>query len=641
MNRTGSPVAYEPVRVSACNRYRQRLLTPPRWRETLSPTPGRPPHATDLGGRPLGSAAIHDSDTKEAYIDDEEQVGEEKEATTIEDVHDDEYNSVCVEDNMHGADPLVYWIGEEGRAWNREMKERNAQARTAHTTATGRGGAQCQVSQAPVMPEHLAAERARIMRKAVAALEPRDIDLPRGPPQREAEEIVLDFGLLSMVGYGPEEKWKLLSGRKEIVGVGVTGGMGDALRRHFDLIACGCADRITESLTSEFDALNDLLPVCVGPFIGRLIEMASRERCQGPNLTAVYESTRILLKLMCRENCRRLFVPFESQLQLIASRMMMMASRMAPLHRKGCSRAAICDSFLSGLARTNESSSLNPLLNFIHGWDLLPHCAPKDSVAFLMQSNVTARIISGLLQFCCKFSQQEASLVNLVWLIENVLSALNMLCSVDPSNGDQAVLQFVEENIEGSNDMFQRGVSSLMIMPVIVTGGTVGENLVMKSLMIACDEDSSKHWSFTAKEVASASSVFSAGQWNLIVDAITLGHGRIAELLLCHGVCFPESALNGRTTLELNGEFVDAHHPSVWRFFNTTPTWDPQKHKLFPWWFKVLILNTILLCWLRNTNTYTESAKSTATQPGHCSIGRLSRFNVHLILSFLSPVHWF
>ncbi|KAH3759381.1 vacuolar proton ATPase 100-kDa subunit [Pelomyxa schiedti] len=96
--------------------------------------------------------------------------------------------------------------------------------------------------------------------------------------------------------------------------------------------------------------------------------------------------------------------------------------------------------------------------------------AEQDSVAFLMQSNVTARIISGLLQFCCKFSQQEASLVNLVWFIENVLSALNMLCSVDPSNGHQAVLQFVEENIEGSNDMFQRAVSSLMIMPVIVTG---------------------------------------------------------------------------------------------------------------------------------------------------------------------------
>ncbi|KAH3759380.1 hypothetical protein Pelo_8858 [Pelomyxa schiedti] len=125
-----------------------------------------------------------------------------------------------------------------------------------------------------------------------------------------------------------------------------------------------------------------------------------------------------------------------------------------------------------------------------------------------------------------------------------------------------------------------------------------------------------------------------------IVDAITFGYRDIAELLLCHGASFPESALNDGTTLELHGEFVDAHHPSVWRFFNTTPTWDPQKHKLFPWWFKVLILKTVLLCWFRSANTCTESAKSTATQPGHCSIGRLSRFNVHFILSFFSPVHW-
>ncbi|KAH3758501.1 hypothetical protein Pelo_9686 [Pelomyxa schiedti] len=65
--------------------------------------------------------------------------------------------------------------------------------------------------------------------------------------------------------------WAMLSGTmKEIVGVGATAGMGDVGRRHFDLMACACAQQIADSLISEFEVMNDMVPVCVGPFIGRL-----------------------------------------------------------------------------------------------------------------------------------------------------------------------------------------------------------------------------------------------------------------------------------------------------------------------------------------------------------------------------------
>lgn len=73
------------------------------------------------------------------------------------------------------------------------------------------------------------------------------------------------------IGHGPAEMWAMLSGTmKEIVGVGATAGMGDVGRRHFDLMACACAQQIADSLISEFEVMNDMVPVCVGPFIGRL-----------------------------------------------------------------------------------------------------------------------------------------------------------------------------------------------------------------------------------------------------------------------------------------------------------------------------------------------------------------------------------
>ncbi|KAH3756345.1 hypothetical protein Pelo_11840 [Pelomyxa schiedti] len=130
----------------------------------------------------------------------------------------------------------------------------------------------------------------------------------------------------------------------------------------------------------------------------------------------------------------------------------------------------------------------------------------------------------------------------------------------------------------------------------------------------------------------------------LLLVAMERGFRDIAELLWCHGVSIPKSTLGDGNTLKVRGEPVDSHHPSVRRFFNNTPTWDPQLHRMFPWWFKVHILRTVLLCWLRNANVQSSSPSPSSGHIGHQQphfIGRLPLSTVRLILSFLSPVNWF
>ncbi|KAH3756365.1 hypothetical protein Pelo_11860 [Pelomyxa schiedti] len=292
------------------------------------------------------------------------------------------------------------------------------------------------------------------------------------------------------IGHGPE-MWAWVTQMKEIVGVGVTDGMSNVHRRNYDLVACACTEVISRSI-SEFEALNYMVALCVEPFIGRLFEMASRDPIQGPNLTASQQSTRILKGLTWVPECRHLFVPFSNQLHLMVSKA---SGRSQEVEMFTCCINLVqvlpqfvrdlCDSFVGKLDGITQFTLLEPLLFWIDGWDVLKLHASNETVEFLKP--ITNLLIKGILKFCERSSLQEARIE--VRMTGELVSKLTMLCSVDPPNGQRVVLQFIEDHID-RNNVYLQSVSALMIIPLLVTGGTVEENLVMKALMLACSDDS-------------------------------------------------------------------------------------------------------------------------------------------------------
>ncbi|KAH3756343.1 protein NO VEIN [Pelomyxa schiedti] len=303
----------------------------------------------------------------------------------------------------------------------------------------------------------------------------------RGPSPHAAFHTVRRFHCdMSRTGHRQREMWAPVHMVPEIVGVGATGGMDAGSRRYFDLMACYCAELITDLLSSNFEVTHDLVTDCIGPFMGRLFEMASRGCCKGsPDFTAFYESVFMLKRLMWVPKCRRFFVQYADQLQLIVDRAPTSAHK----------EMLTCCMNLAPLDGATQSTALDPLLFWVYGWDMLLTHASRDVVEYLKQCNITSRIISSLLKFCERFALHEVSFDVLDWIILKVLSKLNALCCVDQVHAQQVVLQFVEDNIE-RNNLLLKSVSALLIIPVIFTGGTVSENLVMKALLLACSEGS-------------------------------------------------------------------------------------------------------------------------------------------------------
>ncbi|KAH3767005.1 hypothetical protein Pelo_1130 [Pelomyxa schiedti] len=142
------------------------------------------------------------------------------------------------------------------------------------------------------------------------------------------------------------------------------------------------------------------------------------------------------------------------------------------------------------------------------------------------------------------------------------------------------------------------------------------------------------------------------------VSVIALDDGMrgLANLLWCHGFVIPQSVKQLRIH---NTNMADASHPSFCHLFRPA-TWDVQRHYLFPWWFKVHILKTVILCWLHNKKLAESTSNTTEPQPTPSfltkviswvwkqqqpqqfhPIGRISRYAINHILTFLSPVHWF
>ncbi|KAH3744951.1 hypothetical protein Pelo_13677 [Pelomyxa schiedti] len=141
---------------------------------------------------------------------------------------------------------------------------------------------------------------------------------------------------------------------------------------------------------------------------------------------------------------------------------------------------------------------------------------------------------------------------------------------------------------------------------------------------------------------------------SLFAEAILHGPPQMVQLLWFHGMVIPPPDKMGakasagsrslsefhRTVLTRLGEqgtMTHLRHPAAW---------DPAKHTMFPWWFKELVLVTVLLCWLRNsTRTAPVPATTGSPQITHNReqlhpIGRLPSAVAHHVLSFLAPNHW-
>ncbi|KAH3758511.1 hypothetical protein Pelo_9696 [Pelomyxa schiedti] len=305
---------------------------------------------------------------------------------------------------------------------------------------------------------------------------------------------------LRAIGRSPEEIFAVWHHKQEIVGVGVTEKMSKEDRHHYDLVVGACVTRIAEMFISEFDEVNNLVAAGAGPFLGRLFEIAHREYPKSSDewdLPAFGAATNALKRLMWVPNCRHLFVPFASQLQVLLNNiphridqeLLICCVNLGPVLPQVVNE--LCDTFVSKLAQ-GRSLNYKPPFRWVNGWDVLPRQASKDVVEFLKHCNVTARIIAGFLQFCESFGSQEVFSEKIPWLMRKVISKVTKLCSVDPENGHKAILQFVEDHI-GSDKMLLKAVSALLIIPVIVTGGAVNENLVMKAITLAIADDSPSH----------------------------------------------------------------------------------------------------------------------------------------------------
>ncbi|KAH3732692.1 hypothetical protein Pelo_16471 [Pelomyxa schiedti] len=334
------------------------------------------------------------------------------------------------------------------------------------------------------MEEH----RHQIEASVLSILDP-TIGCERGPSYRTACAVVENFwAYMRDIGKSPE----FLLQKKEIVGVAVTDGMSYGHRRHFDLVACACAQQIADSYISEFEVLDDMVTVYIGPFFGRLFEMASRDPVQGPDLSAIYESIHILKRLMWVPNCRNLFAAFTNQLCILVKKVpahvqqeiLTSCVNLVPVFPQLV--RGLFDAYTSKLdqCRATDAGDLEDILSWVDKWHMLPLTASNDVVEFLRQGNITTRIISSVLGLWKRFSMHQVSIDWIESLVGRVLSTLNMLCHVDPHGGHKLVLQFVEDNIERSNLILQ-SVSVLVLIPVIVTGGTIEENLLMKAFTVA------------------------------------------------------------------------------------------------------------------------------------------------------------
>ncbi|KAH3732401.1 hypothetical protein Pelo_16766 [Pelomyxa schiedti] len=372
------------------------------------------------------------------------------------------------------------------------------------------------------------------------------IGCERGLSYRAVCTIVENFWLyMCDIGQSPEFLWK----KKEIVGVGVTDGMSHGHRRHFDLVACACANKIVDSFISEFEVLYDMMPAYVGPFMGRLFEMASRDLHQSlaPHCTALKKSIVILKKLMWVPHCRHLFIPFANQLQVILDHVRTELLDNSTNEMLTCCVNLVsvlpqfvqdfCNSYLSRAVK-----DIGILRRWVWGWDILPVWTTEDVVDFLKQRNITFHLITSLLQACCKEESPSISLTMfLKWgfladtvlsnFIEEILPMFGMLCSVDPQNGHKGILQFVEDHIERSN-LVLKSYSALMLIPVIFTGGAVDENVLMKALMFACSDGSPPILEvlFSLKEVFDM--VTSTGAIELLFEKALERHNKGSDGLL-------------------------------------------------------------------------------------------------------------
>ncbi|KAH3762848.1 hypothetical protein Pelo_5296 [Pelomyxa schiedti] len=311
-------------------------------------------------------------------------------------------------------------------------------------------------------------------------------------------------------------------------GGGVAGGIGKGKgrrrrRRYYDMVVCACVLDTVRSIISEFEVLSDLVPGTVGPFFGRLVELACLTDPGAENEKAW--AMEILLNVAWVPNCRRLFVPFEHQLRLtatpmpessvfdrwvpgpIALRLLVPQLVQAPSPRMyneilTCFANLgpvlpqfvddLCDTFVSQVAKVSEiCPKTHFMLDWLSGWDTLAIHSSKDVVEFLQNSNVTSRITSALLQYCERVSLKESHTeFNLTSceFIERILSKLSMLCFVDPMNGHKVILQFIKNHIKRKNQNL-KAISSLLIIPVILTGGSVDESIVMQALTSATADD--------------------------------------------------------------------------------------------------------------------------------------------------------
>ncbi|KAH3731488.1 hypothetical protein Pelo_17679 [Pelomyxa schiedti] len=125
---------------------------------------------------------------------------------------------------------------------------------------------------------------------------------------------------------------------------------------------------------------------------------------------------------------------------------------------------------------------------------------------------------------------------------------------------------------------------------------------------------------------------------HLLANAILHNSPQMVDLLWCHGMVIPEP-------VDIDRAFLSTFHRSLLigsrecvelAHLKNPATWDPSRHNLFPWWFKQLVLATVILCWLRYSTALSQAGNKEEQHP----IGTLPLPVVNHILSFLSPNHW-
>ncbi|KAH3742927.1 hypothetical protein Pelo_15677 [Pelomyxa schiedti] len=389
--------------------------------------------------------------------------------------------------------------------------------------------------------------------KLQAQVEPKVLSI-LDAPHADAEEPTEDDDIYGMVknfwkfmraiGHSAEEIFAVWHQKPEIVGVGVTASMSREDRHHYDLVVGTCVAHIAEMFISEFGVLNDLVPVGVGPFFGRLFEIASREYCKSAgdlDWPVFGAAIKALKRLMWVPNCRHFFVPFANQLRVLLNRiphhygkeLLLCCVNLGPLLPELANE--LCDTFVSSLAEGRSVGSKLPF-RWVNGWDVLPLQASNDVIEFLKHYNITARIIAGFLQFCESFGLQEAFFKKVPWITRKVISRVTKLCSVDPANGHKAIVQFVENHI-GSDKMLLKAVSALLIIPVVITGGSVNENLAMNAITLATADDSPPHLDILLS-VKQLFGQVSSSSLELLLEKAIKTHTRRGEGLLYHMMKF-------------------------------------------------------------------------------------------------------